>query len=82
MGYVGLSLTLRLFKAGLSATGFDIASAKADTIARRRRDLAHKPHARVANAVDRGFSVTTDIAQIAHCDVVIICVPTPLSSHQ
>ena len=39
-------------------------------------------HERVAQAVDNGFRVTSDTAQAANADVIIICVPTPLGKHQ
>ncbi len=39
--------------------------------------------ARVAEILSRGFNATTDSAPLAHCDALIICVPTPLKpSHQ
>jgi UDP-N-acetyl-D-glucosamine dehydrogenase len=82
MGYVGLPLALRFSEAGFRVTGFDLDPAKAESIADRQSYFAHIADARISVAVDCGLAVTTNTARTAECDAIIICVPTPLGSHQ
>jgi UDP-N-acetyl-D-glucosamine dehydrogenase len=82
MGYVGLPLALRFSEAGFRVTGFDLDPAKAESIADRQSYFAHIADARISAAVDCGLAVATDMARSAECDAIIICVPTPLGSHQ
>ena len=82
MGYVGLPLALRFSEAGFRVTGFDLDPAKAESIADRQSYFAHITDARISAAVDCGLAVATDMARTAECDAIIICVPTPLGSHQ
>ena len=82
MGYVGLPLALRFSEAGFRVTGFDVDLAKAESIADRQSYFAHIADARISAAVDCGLAVATDMARAAECDAIIICVPTPLGSHQ
>ena len=82
LGYVGLPLALRFVEAGFNVIGFDVDAAKAETIAHRQSYFSHIAHARVAQAVDNGFVVTTDMSKCAEVDAMIICVPTPLGKHQ
>lgn len=82
MGYVGLPLALRFSESGFRVKGFDLDSVKADLIAHRQSYFVHIADARISEAVDCGLDVTTDMARLAECDAIIICVPTPLGSHQ
>ena len=82
MGYVGLPLALRFSEAGFRVLGFDVDPAKAESIANRQSYFAHIADARISAAVDCGLAVTTDMVRSAECDAIIICVPTPLGSHQ
>ncbi|MEE8271147.1 MAG: nucleotide sugar dehydrogenase, partial [Alphaproteobacteria bacterium] len=83
MGYVGLPLA-RLFAAsGFATLGFDIDPEKVETLNAGRSYLRHIAAADIAKIVDGGrFSATADIDRAADCDVLIICVPTPLTAHR
>ena len=56
--------------------------AKAVSIAGRQSYFAHIADSRISAAVDCGLAVTADMARTAECDAIVICVPTPLGSHQ
>lgn len=80
MGYVGLPLAMVFCDAGTKVVGFDVVPARVDQLNRGEsyiEDIASdvlKPH------VDAGlFRATTDFAELAECDAISICVPTPLS---
>ena len=80
MGYVGFPLACAVDRAGYQTCGFDIDLTKVKCLHEGRTYLGHmtdEPFASLA-ASDR-FSATCDVAALACCDVVILCVPTPLN---
>ncbi len=83
MGYVGLPLALVFCEAGFTALGFDIDPAKTDSLNRGESYIKHIGPTRVTTCRASGrFSATTDFSQLAACDAVLICVPTPLGRHR
>jgi UDP-N-acetyl-D-glucosamine dehydrogenase len=61
-------------------TGFDISNEKVKLLSSGKSDIDDVADKTVKQAVTSGkFKPTTDFKQIAHQDVVSICVPTPLS---
>ncbi len=83
LGYVGLPLSLAFAEAGAAVLGFDIDPEKARTLNAGGSYLKHIGEARVAELVSEGlFSATADLDRLAESDVLLICVPTPLTNHQ
>ncbi|WP_318338709.1 nucleotide sugar dehydrogenase [Defluviimonas sp. D31] len=80
LGYVGLPLALTVCEAGFPATGFDLNADRVAMINAGERTISYFPEARVRDAVSRGFAASVDLAGLADVDVILICVPTPLSS--
>jgi UDP-N-acetyl-D-glucosamine dehydrogenase len=78
LGYVGLPLALRYAEAGYQALGFDIDSEKPRRIAAGQSYFRHIPGEWVRDAIEAGFSATTDLTRVDEVDALIICVPTPL----
>jgi len=82
-GYVGLPLALVFEEAGFRVRGFDIDPEKVAALSRGESYIRHIGAARVRDASARGrFTATTDFDQLAECDAVLICVPTPLGEHR
>jgi UDP-N-acetyl-D-glucosamine dehydrogenase len=79
MGYVGLPLALLFSDQRFRVTGFDIDPAKVTTLNSGGSYIFRIPATEIQAARERGFSATTDYAEIAAMDVIAICVPTPLS---
>ena len=80
LGYVGLPLSVEFASAGLRVIGFDLSVEKAQAINRGSSYIKDVPDARVAECVRAGrLRATTDFDELAACDAVVICVPTPLS---
>jgi len=79
MGYVGLPLALLFSEQRFSVTGFDIDPAKVSTLNNGASYIFRIPATEIQSARERGFSATSNYADIAEMDVVAICVPTPLS---
>ncbi len=83
LGYVGLPLALTAAQAGFRVTGFDIDPAKITAITARQSYIEAAPDAVLAAEVDAGrFTATTDFTTLGACDVIVICVPTPLTRHR
>lgn len=81
LGYVGLPLVFEFCRAQFSVNGFDIDPTKIEKLERGESYIKHLPSSLVAEASVR-FKATTDFAQLASMDCIIICVPTPLNKYR
>ncbi len=80
LGYVGLPLALEFAKTGFSVTGFEVDPNRIRTLLNGESYIDDVPSSVVHALVDKKrFSASTNFSQLASMDVVIICVPTPLS---
>lgn len=79
LGYVGLPLMLRYIDEGYEVIGFDIDTNKVQALTEGQSYIEHIPSNDIANAIENGFTATTDFKQIENVDAVILCVPTPLN---
>jgi UDP-N-acetyl-D-glucosamine dehydrogenase len=79
LGYVGLPLATTLATAGFHVTGIDVDARKIEMIERGKSYIPDIPDNTLQEllGIER-LHVTTDWAELAQCDVVSICVPTPL----
>src|SRR3954453_20369397 len=85
LGYVGLPRAQEAGRVGLSVTGLDVNQATVDGLMAGRSHVDDLADADVRAMLDSGFSAVTSPAG-AHVivgeqgpDVIVICVPTPLS---
>jgi len=79
LGYVGLPLIVEFGLKGYEGIGFEVDQKKADDINTGRSYIVDVTDENVKACVDDGkLSATTDFGRLAECDVIIICVPTPL----
>ena len=79
LGYVGLPLAVEKAKAGFKVLGFDIQSSKVEMVNRGENYIGDIiPQDLKDLAANRHLSATTDFDRLMGCDVVAICVPTPL----
>ena len=82
MGYVGLPLAIAFAEAGCPVLAFDVDQTKIDALTASRSYIKHIDSARLAPLVAEGkLGATADLGRIGEPDVVVICVPTPLSRH-
>ena len=81
LGYVGLPLSIVFVDAGYTVVGLDIDQEKVDLLNNNETYIRHIGVDAIAriNASGR-FSASTDFADIAALDAIIICVPTPLKN--
>lgn len=83
LGYVGLPMVRTLHDAGYHVVGFDIDAAKIAALTRGEAYLRHlgEDFVRDLSRSDR-FRPTHVEDDLAACDVIVLCVPTPLGKHQ
>ncbi|MGP7988662.1 MAG: nucleotide sugar dehydrogenase [Desulfobaccales bacterium] len=83
LGYVGLPLVLRFCQAGFRVLGFDTDDRKVEALNRGESYIMHIPSARLGELLKsrngRQFEATSEMARLGEPDVLIICVPTPLT---
>ena len=81
LGYVGMPLSLSFVKAGFKVIGFDIDKKKVEQIKKKKSYIWSISSKDISNALSKGFDATLDFSKINLVDVVIICVPTPLTKY-
>jgi len=83
MGYVGFPLACAVIRGGYRVCGFDIDPTKVAALASGQSYLGQSAEAHFSKlaASDR-FTVTADPEALACCDIVVLCVPTPLDDDQ
>ena len=83
LGYVGLPLVLEFCSKGFQVVGFDIDITKVELINRGESYIRHIGKSKIKNAVDNNLlEATTDFSRVNQVDAIIMCVPTPLTSHR
>jgi UDP-N-acetyl-D-glucosamine dehydrogenase len=81
LGYVGLPLAVAFAEAGHQVVGLDADPRKVERLSRSESDVEDVPGQRLA-AISDNFTATTRHVELADCDAVLICVPTPLANHR
>jgi UDP-N-acetyl-D-glucosamine dehydrogenase len=80
LGYVGLPLAMAAAEAGFRVVGFDIDADKVRLLNDGRSYVGTVPSPRIgAQHQDGRFRASADFSELAGCDAVAICVPTPLT---
>lgn len=84
LGYVGLPLLIEFAKADFPVAGFDIDTAKIDALNGGKTYIRHIDEKHIQASITenpKAFN-TTDFTKLGDCDALLICVPTPLTSHR
>lgn len=82
LGYVGLPLAVEKAKVGFQVIGVEQNPLRADKINAGQNYIADVADADLAAVVADGrLSATTDFSQVAAMDVIVVCVPTPLTKN-
>ena len=82
LGYVGLPLSLLLAEAGFKVTGFDIDERKVRDLEAGHSYILRITPEEIVQARGQGFTATGSFADLSNQDAVILCVPTPLTTHR
>jgi UDP-N-acetyl-D-glucosamine dehydrogenase len=79
LGYVGLPLARTFSVKRFPVLGFDIDPVKIAKLARGESYIGHIPPSVIQEMRANRFDATSDFGRLAEADVIIICVPTPLT---
>jgi UDP-N-acetyl-D-glucosamine dehydrogenase len=80
LGYVGLPLAVLQAKTGYLVIGIDEDAKKVDQVNKGKSYIDDVSDKDLAQALgSKHFSATTDLGLLDKCDVILICVPTPLT---
>jgi len=79
LGYVGLPLIIRFFEEGFKVVGFDVDDKKVDMLNAGESYIKHIKQEKIKSALGQGFRATTNFSEIENVNVILICVPTPLT---
>jgi UDP-N-acetyl-D-glucosamine dehydrogenase len=79
LGYVGLPLAVAFAEAGDEVVGLDTDPRKIEGLNAGRSHIEDIPDAALAPLADR-LRATSNQADLASCEAIVICVPTPLTS--
>ncbi|MEM9968204.1 MAG: nucleotide sugar dehydrogenase [Pseudomonadota bacterium] len=83
LGYVGLPLAITAAQRGFSVTGFDIDPDKMTLLDAAESYISAVTSDDIAALNASGhFDWTTDFRRLSDCQVIVICVPTPLTQHR
>jgi UDP-N-acetyl-D-glucosamine dehydrogenase len=81
LGYVGLPLAVAFAEAGCEVVGVDTDARRLKRLRRSESDVEDVPSDQLRGIAER-FTATDAYRNLAGCEAVIICVPTPLANHR
>ncbi|MEZ6123026.1 MAG: nucleotide sugar dehydrogenase [Planctomycetaceae bacterium] len=80
LGYVGLPLISAFTNAGFRCIGYDVDQSKVDELLAGRSYIKHISSATIQDWLSRDvLEPTSDMGRLGEADVLLICVPTPLT---
>lgn len=79
LGYVGLPLMLRYAEEGFPVLGYDVDRNKITKLNNKQSYIHHISTESLQILPEQ--VATTDFSRITEADIIVICVPTPLSEH-
>ncbi len=80
LGYVGLPLATEIARKGFDVIGIDIDKKRVSEINRGNSFISDVESAELKKLVQHGrIKATTEYRQLKFCDVILICVPTPVN---
>ncbi len=82
VGYVGLPLAVEKAKVGFKVVAYDRSENRIAQVNEGRNYIRDVSDAELASVVEKKqLSGTTDFSTLSRCDVIVICVPTPLTKN-
>jgi UDP-N-acetyl-D-glucosamine dehydrogenase len=82
LGYVGLPLAVETAKSGFKVIGFDVQNQKVEMVNKGENYIGDIIDSELKTlTADKKLTATSDYTKIKDCDVIIICVPTPLDKY-
>jgi UDP-N-acetyl-D-glucosamine dehydrogenase len=82
LGYVGIPLAIGFATAGCRTLGVDSDAERVEILQSGKSPLPHLGNAKIATALsDRRVRFSAEKCDLAESEAIIICVPTPIRSH-
>ena len=81
LGYVGLPLAVAFAEAGRDVIAIDVDTRKLDALREGESYIEDVASERLSE-VGSQITATSRYARLAHCDAIIVCVPTPLTANR
>ena len=82
LGYVGLPLVKAFASKGIRTFGFDIDRKKIELLNQCKSPLSDSVTTKDIQSISKSTSFHSSFNKISSCDLVILCVPTPLNDHR
>jgi UDP-N-acetyl-D-glucosamine dehydrogenase len=83
LGYVGLPLAIEVAKKGSSVIGIDIDESKIKLLNSGKTSIEDINIGDLKTLIEDGrLAVTSDYSKVGLCDILLVCVPTPLSNER
>lgn len=82
MGYVGIPLARTFTNAGFEVAGVDIDHSRVETLNNGISPINHITDIDITDMLKKRFTATVDYSIVNKMDILIICVPTPLSKNR
>jgi len=79
LGYVGLPLARAFAERGIAVLGFDVDPVKVAKLEKGQSYIGHIPDSTIRRIREQRFEATTSFERLDEPDVIIVCVPTPLT---
>jgi UDP-N-acetyl-D-glucosamine dehydrogenase len=81
LGYVGLPLAVQVISKGSTVLGIDINAELVNSLKSGKSHIEDVSSTELSEVLKGGrLKISSDFAELSDCDVVIICVPTPLTA--
>lgn len=78
-GYVGLPLAISIARSGFDTIGFDVDPSRVRQLNEGRSHITDVTDSDVQQVLQSGkYRASDDLTELSQCNVIIICVPTPL----
>jgi UDP-N-acetyl-D-glucosamine dehydrogenase len=82
LGYVGLPFAVEKGKVGFNVLGIDRSEYRVGLVNKGENFIKDVVDSELTELVEKGLiTATTSFAEVGSCDVVVICVPTPLNKN-
>ena len=83
LGYVGLPLAIEVAKKGSSVIGIDIDESKIKLLNSGKTSIEDINIGDLKTLIEDGrLAVTSDYSKVGLCEILLVCVPTPLSNER
>lgn len=82
LGYVGLPICLKFLNKNFSVIGIDNNKIKINNLKKFKSNISTISNLDLKKAFKKSFLITNNYSYISKCEIIIICVPTPIKTNK